>query len=199
MTDWTASDARVIVDLPDGNPEDLVAAGEVLIQEALTSWALPIERLDELAELRQVFGARARIGVSGLRTAAQVRDAVAGGAAFLLADITREEMLAAAGGLPLALGALTLNEIARAADLSPLVQVIPCDSMGSMYGRSLPALFPDVELIATGRMERFVVELWLEAGAAAACPRGWFSPDSVTEPDLSEFRQRCRALNVADL
>lgn len=199
MTDWPGPDVRVIIDLPDGNPDDLVAAGEVLVQEGLTTWALPAARLEEWDELSAVFGRRASLGVSGVRTAAQVEAAVAAGAAFLLADITHKSLVAAAGDVPLALGALTPNEIARAAGLGGPVQVVPCDSMGSMYGRALPALFPEVPLIATGRMERFVVDMWLEAGVAAVCPRGWFSPETLSAPDLSAFRQRCRGLDLSDL
>ncbi|HVK45481.1 MAG TPA: hypothetical protein VM429_11320, partial [Micropruina sp.] len=51
---------RVIVALPPAELDDLVAAGEVLIQEGLSVWTLPYARRHELEGLRQVFGRRAR-------------------------------------------------------------------------------------------------------------------------------------------
>ncbi|MGB2977975.1 MAG: hypothetical protein WBB78_05575, partial [Propionicimonas sp.] len=57
---------RVVLSLPAVDPDDLIAACEVLWQEGHRVWSLPADRLDEVAGLRSVFGRRARIGVHNI-------------------------------------------------------------------------------------------------------------------------------------
>ena len=64
--------SRMIVELPVGDPDDQLAAGEVLVQEGLATWVVPFERRAELVRLRELFGRRVRLGVSDLRTPGQV-------------------------------------------------------------------------------------------------------------------------------
>lgn len=184
---------RVIVELPDGDPDDLVAAGEVMIQEGLSVWTVPFERRAELGPLREVFGRRVRLGVSDLRGGDQVAAAAAVAPDLLLAPFAEPELMDAAGATPVVLGGLTPSEVARGLRLgAAAVQVVPCDAMGSLYARTLTAMFPGAPLIATGRLERFQCEMWLEAGALAVCPVGVIGPDDVAEPDLAELRHRCQ-------
>ncbi len=200
MASWDVlRGARVIVDLPEGDADDLIAVGEVLLQEALPVWCLPRSRAGELSGLRAVFGERVVLGLGDLRTPGQVSAAVAAGADFLLGLVGAASLAEAAGEIPIALGALTPSEIAAASDVAGAVQVIPCDALGSMYSRTLPALFAGVPLVASGTMERFIAEMWLEAGAAAVCPRGWIRPELASDPDLSELRRRVQALDFTDL
>ncbi|HMQ38021.1 MAG TPA: bifunctional 4-hydroxy-2-oxoglutarate aldolase/2-dehydro-3-deoxy-phosphogluconate aldolase, partial [Micropruina sp.] len=185
--------SRVIVELPAGDPDDLIAAGEVLIQEGLAAWTLPFDRHAELGRLRAVFGRRARLGVSDLRTTEQLEAASGAGADLLLTPFAEPALVEAAGEIPVVLGGLTPSEVARALSLGPAaVQVIPCDALGSLYARTLTAMFPEQPLIATGKLERFQCEMWLEAGALAVCPAGAIGPDDIAEPDLAELRHRCQ-------
>lgn len=185
--------SRVIVELPAGDVDDLIAAGEVLIQEGLAAWTLPFDRHAELGPLREVFGRRARLGVSDLRSPEQVAAAAEAGADLLLAPFADPALLDAAGPTPVVLGGLTPSEVARALSLGPAaVQVIPCDALGSLYARTLTAMFPGEPLIAAGKLERFQCEMWLEAGALAVCPAGAIGADDVAEPDLAELRHRCQ-------
>lgn len=190
--------SRTIVELPTGDSDDLVAAGEVLVQEGLAAWTVPFERRAELVGLREVFGRRARLGVSNLRTADQVRLVVARGTAdLLLSPFASAELVAAASDTPLVLGGLTPSEVATALDLGPAaVQVIPCDAFGSLYAQTLTAMFPGEPLIATGKLERFQCEMWLDAGALAVCPVGAFGADDIAEPDLSGLRHRCQGYRL---
>jgi 2-dehydro-3-deoxyphosphogluconate aldolase / (4S)-4-hydroxy-2-oxoglutarate aldolase len=185
--------SRVIVELPVGDPDDLVAAGEVLVQEGLGVWTVPFERRAELDRLREVFGRRARLGVSDLRTPEQMARAAAAGAELLLSPFASAPLRDAAGAVPVVLGGLTPTEVAVALALAPAaVQVIPCDAVGSLYARTLTSMFPAEPLIATGKLERFQCEMWLEAGALAVCPVQAIGVDDVAEPDLADLRHRCQ-------
>ena len=188
--------ARVIIELPPGDESDLIAGGEVLIQERLACWTVPYARRGELAELRRVFGRRVRLGVSDLRTPAQVEQALAAEPDLLLSPFADAGLLAAAAGTALVLGGLTPGEIAAALRLGPAAaQVIPCDALGSLYARTLTTIFDGEPLIATGRLERFQCELWLEAGAVAVAPVGMVSTSDIEDPDLADLRRRVQGYN----
>ena len=75
--------------------------------------------------------------------------------------------------------------------------MLPCDALGSLYARTVTGLFADEPLIATGRLERFQCELWLDAGAVAVSPTGAFSTDDVEDPDLTDLRRRAQGYNFA--
>ena len=73
------------------------------------------------------------------------------------------------------------------------VQVTPCDALGSLYARTVTDLFAGEPLIATGKLERFQCEMWLDAGALAVCPVGLVGAADVADPDLADLRRRARA------
>lgn len=159
---------RVVVEVPATGVEDWVAVAEVLVQEGLSAWALPPALIPCLPEVIALFGRRARVGVTGLTDADGVRRAVEAGAHFLLAPIADPALAEAAGGVPLAQGGLTPTEIAAVArGGAAAVMVAPADALGTTYARTLPALFPGVALLASGRLEHYQCAMWLEAGARA--------------------------------
>ena len=104
---------RVIIELPPADENDLIAGGEVLIQEHLACWTVPHARRDELSGLRRVFGRRVRLGISDLRTPAQVADALICEPDLLLSPFAQADLLAAASGTPLVLGRALRAEIQR--------------------------------------------------------------------------------------
>jgi 2-dehydro-3-deoxyphosphogluconate aldolase/(4S)-4-hydroxy-2-oxoglutarate aldolase len=187
---------RVIVELPVAHLDDLIAAGELLIQEHLDCWTVPYGRRGELAGLREVFGRRVRLGVADLRCTGQIEHALAETPDLLLSPFGDAELVAAAAGTPLVLGGLTPSELSAALRLgTAAVQVLPCDALGSLYARTVTGMFTDEPLIATGRLERFQCELWLDAGAVAVSPSGAFSTDDVEDPDLTDLRRRAQGYN----
>ncbi|MFT3859836.1 hypothetical protein [Micropruina sp.] len=187
---------RVIVELPVAQLDDLVAAGEVLIQERLDCWTVPYSRRDELPGLRAMFGRRVRLGVADLRTADQVQDALAVEPDLVLSPFARADLVAAASTTPLVLGGLTPSELAAALRFgTAAVQVVPCDALGSLYARTVTGMFAGEPLIATGRLERFQCELWLDAGAAAVSPSGAVTTADVEDPDLADLRRRAQGYN----
>lgn len=180
---------RVILTLPAVDLDDLVAACEVLWQEEHRMWALPVDRLDELAGLKAVFGRRAAIGICGLTTAEQAAAAVAEGATWLASIYPLAEVVEAAGDVPTVLGGLTPSEL-RLADLAgaSAVQVVPADAFGSTYARELPSLIEEVPLLATGKLEHYQAELWLSAGAVAVWHPSLIAAPLVADTDLASLR-----------
>ena len=194
---------RLFVEVPDALA-DWIPACEVVVQERLAAFALGAARLEDLPTALAFFGRRARVGVHGASTPQQVADAFGAGAHFVTSPVCTPDLLDAAGGRPLVVGALTPTEVAIAAGQGAMaVQIIPADVMSTAYSRALLPLCPDVPIVATGRLERFQAEMWLDAGAAAVglvetalkaeTSQGIF-PDVL---DLDEARRRCQA--YADL
>lgn len=190
--------ARVIVEFDPEVPDDWAAAAEVLNQEGLRAWALPVGRTDLLPEAISLFGRRSRIGVWGVTTAAQAAAAAASGAHFITSLLWEPGLAEACGETPFVPGALTPTEIGRAvAGGASTVQVVPADAFGMTYSRTVPALFPGVEVVAAGKFERFQAEMWLDAGAAAvALSRSVVklteSDDGEHTLDLDEVRRHCQ-------
>lgn len=159
----------VVIELPRGGVTDWVAVAEVLLQEGLTAWAVPTDQFDLLAEMLPLYARRARIGVSGVVTPQEVHRAADAGAAFALSPILDAALAdAAAGRIPLLMGALSPTEVARAAAAGEgAVVVAPADAVGTSYARALPPMFPGLDVVAWGRLERYQCEMWLDAGAQA--------------------------------
>lgn len=190
---------RVIVSLPAADPDDLVAAGEVLLQEGFRAWSLPFGRSATLPRLKGLFGRRATIGIHAVTTAAQVEPAVSAGASFLASALLVDAVVTAAGGVPVVLGGLTPNELhAGMGAGAAAVQVIPCDAFGSGYARVLPSMMAGTPVIASGRMEHYQAELWLDSGAIAVWPRGLVTRELVTDADLDGLRRRCQQWRLGE-
>ncbi len=198
---------RLFVEFPDDRLADWLPAAEVLVQEGLAAWALPVAQLDLLPEALAVFGRRARVGVRGAATPQDVARAAASGAHFVTSPVASPALADAAGEVPFLAGALTPTEVMAAAAGGGAVQVVPADVLGTAYARTLPRLLPAVELVATGRLERFQTELWLQAGAAAVGLVGVIlRPESGpgaaaddTPNDLEEVRRRAQSYRLLDL
>lgn len=159
---------RVVIEVPRAGLPDWVALGEVLLQEGLGAWALPPELLPNAPEVLAVFGFRARVGACGVTDAVGVRAAVDAGVHFILSPVNDPEMVAAAGDVPFLGGALTPGEVAGAVRAgADSVLICPADALGTAYARTLPPMFPGVQLVPWGRLERYQAEMWLDAGAAA--------------------------------
>lgn len=157
---------RLVAEIPDGLP-DWLGACEVLLQERIRAWAFKPTDLERLGEAVRMFGRRAKVGVCGVRTPEEATAAAAAGAHFLTATVSSSALLDAAGDTPIALGALTPNEVQHALDLGvKTVQIVPGEVLGMAYARTLTAMFPGTPMLATGRLERYQCDMWLDAGAS---------------------------------
>ncbi len=180
---------EVIVSLPDIELEDLVPACEVLCQENFRLWSVPVTRTDDLEALLRVFGRRAKVGVHDVTEADQVVAAAAAGAVFAASTYVLPELVAAVPELPVILGGLTPSELnAGMAAGAAGVQLVPTEAFGTAYARTLPDLVKPAPLIATGRLERYQAELWLEAGAVAVWPSALVTATLASQDSLDGLR-----------
>lgn len=189
----------VIVRLPDLDADELVPACEVLCQEGFKVWTVAAVQLPQLPALLRLFGRRARIGVHEVTAAGEVEAAAAAGAAFAASDFALPELIAAVEGFPVVLGGLTPSELrAGMAAGAAAVQLVPSEAFGTSYARVLPQLLAPYPLIASGRIERYQAELWLESGGVAVCPRELVGPESVLGDSLDGLRVTLQSWRLGD-
>lgn len=189
----------VIVSLPELDAEELVPACEVLCQEGFKLWTVAIGQLSALPTLQRLFGRRARIGVHGVTTPDEAVATAAAGAAFAASGFLLPELVAAAPGLPVILGGLTPTELrAGMAAGAAAVQLVPSEAFGTSYARILPELLSPYPLIASGRVERYQAELWLEAGGVAVWPRDLVEADVILGDSLDGLRATLQHWRLGD-
>lgn len=189
----------LIVSLPELEFDDLVPACEVLCQEGFRVWSLPIGQLAELPALLRLFGRRARVGVHDVTLAAEVAAAARAGAAFAASTYLLPGLVAAAPDLPVILGGLTPSELhAGLVAGAVAVQLVPTEAFGTAFARALPQLMHPAPLIASGRLERYQAELWLEAGAVGVWPSELVSTELALGESLDGLRVKLQQWRLGD-
>ncbi len=185
----------MLASLPDVDADIMIAACEVMWEEGLRAWSVPVGRLDLVQALRSPFGRRALIGVHGVTRVSEGTAAVAAGARFVAAPWIVDGLVEAAGELPVILGGLTPSElVAAAAAGAAAVQVLPVEALPFSYASALPSLVgDDIALIATGDLSREEASEWLDGGAVGVWTTGLASPEAVTDLDLDRLRVECQA------
>lgn len=132
--------------------------------------------------IREAASSSAVVGAGTVLTADQVRAAVASGARFLVTPVLRPEVTAAAGEVPVFVGALTPTEILAAVDMgATAVKVFPASIGGPEYIRDLRGPFPDLVLVPSGGIGEENARLYLEAGAAAVYAGSSLAPAALVE------------------
>lgn len=189
----------VIVGLPEVDADELVPACEVLCQEGFTLWTVAPTQLGQLSAVLGMFGRRARVGVRGVTEPAEVVAAASGGAAFAMSDFLLPALVEAVPGFPVVLGGLTPSELrAGAVAGAAAVQLVPSEAFGAGYLRILPQLLDERPVIASGKLERYQAELWLESGGLAVCPRDLVGPDAVLGETLDDLRVTLQHWRLGD-
>ncbi len=189
----------VIIGLPDLDVDELVPACEVLCQEGFALWTVGPARLEQLPRLLGLFGRRARAGVHGVTEPAQVVAAAAAGAVLVMSDFLLADLVEAVPGFPVVLGGLTPSELRSGAVAgAAAVQLVPSEAFGTGYARVLPQVLAPWPVIASGRLERYQAEIWLESGGVAVCPRDLVGPDAVLGDSLDDFRVTLQHWRLGD-
>ncbi len=188
----------VVVSLPDIEADELVPICEVLCQEGFKLWAVTTDRVPDLPALLRVFGRRARIGVQNVTAPEQVVMARDAGAAFAASAYLLPDLVSAAPDLPVILGGLTPSELhAGASAGAAAVQIVPTEAFGTSYSRTLPGMV-SADLIATGRLERYQAELWLESGAVAVWPHDLIGRELISGDSLDPLRVKLQQWRLGD-
>lgn len=190
---------RVIVGLPELDADELVPACEVLCQEGFALWTVAVTQIEQLPGLLRIFGRRARVGVHGVTEPSEVVAAATAGAAFVMSDFLLPGLVGAVAGFPVVLGGLTPSELRSGAITgAAAVQLLPSEAFGTGYARILPEILTPWPVIASGKLERYQAELWLESGGAAVCPRELVGPEAVLGDSLDDLRVTLQHWHLRD-
>lgn len=170
-----------------------------LSERGFSTIAVELDAADAFDAIAAAASTDAVVGARGVTDAAGARDAVAAGAAFLVAPFdARDEVLRAAGSTTVVLAALSPSEVSGAwrATRSP-VEVFPASMGGAPYLRTLHDAMPNIPLMPAGGIGHDDLAAFLDAGAlgvtvgSALCPA-----DSVERGDLGEIATRASALRA---
>ena len=189
----------LVVCLPDALADHLVGVVEVLIQEGFRSFSVPVAT-EELGVMVSIFGARARIGASSVRSADDVRRAAELGAGFLLADLLDEDIVATAKETNLAsyVPAMTPTEVQAALRLPVTgVTLAPADVVGHAMAGHLHSLGLIDRVVPFGGIGAYAAGQWLKAGSPAACVDTTLLGDAPSGGDLGKLRERCGSFRNA--
>ena len=120
------------------------------------------------------------------------------GAAFAASAYLLPDLVSAAPDLPVILGGLTPSELhAGASAGAAAVQIVPTEAFGTSYSRTLPGMV-SADLIATGRLERYQAELWLESGAVAVWPHDLIGRELISGDSLDPLRVKLQQWRLGD-
>lgn len=129
----------------------------------------------------ETFGNKIVVGAGTLTEVAQVREAVAAGARYLVSPGLDPEVAAAMAdsGLLTMVGALTPSEVMAARRVGDVVKLFPGSLGGPAYLKALRGPFPNVPFMPTGGVSRDNVRAWLDAGAVAVGAGGELVPSAA--------------------
>ncbi|HSK91048.1 MAG TPA: UTRA domain-containing protein [Euzebyales bacterium] len=171
--------------------EGLVRGGVRVIEFTLTG----DNALEAMRAARQVPDAV--VGIGSVLTAAQAREAVAAGAAFLVSPVGAPEIVAASGDVPVFLAGHTPTELHRAwRSTGAPVKLFPAD--GPAYLRSVLAPMPDLPVMPSGGVSADNAAEYLRAGAVALNVGGALCPaQALVSGDGDDLARRARRLRTA--
>jgi 2-dehydro-3-deoxyphosphogluconate aldolase/(4S)-4-hydroxy-2-oxoglutarate aldolase len=181
--------ARVAAVIRADDPESAVAIAEALVEGGLTAVELTYttpRASESIAQARSRLGDGVLVGAGTLTTAAQVAEAAAAGADFLVSphlDHRLLETMLESGRLALP-GVLTPSEVASAlAHGAAAVKLFPASSGGTAHLRALFGPFPGIKVVPTGGIALEDVGAWLKAGAWAVGVGGKLAPRRLEDGD----------------
>lgn len=151
--------------------------------------------LDRLPALIAEFGADAEIGVGTITRTSEARQAIAGGASFLVTPTVNPEVIALAidHDTQIFPGGLTPTELFGAWKAgASAVKIFPAQTVGPQYGSHLRGPFPELEFLPSGGVGIDDIPAWLLAGALAVSLGGPLVGDALRGGSLAELRARAR-------
>lgn len=157
----------------DFSVSKIVKVGAALVSAQLNVMEVTLNSADALAaiaKLRREFGERLLVGAGTVRTAAQVIEAQAANAQFIVSpnlDLASVAHSQAQGLLHLP-GVFTATEAQTAfAAGCHLVKLFPADLLGPAYLKAVRAPLDDVEFVPTGGITADNIAEYVRAGAVA--------------------------------
>ncbi|MEU6198935.1 bifunctional 4-hydroxy-2-oxoglutarate aldolase/2-dehydro-3-deoxy-phosphogluconate aldolase [Streptomyces sp. NPDC047061] len=144
----------------------LAAGGVTCLEVTLTTAGA----LDAITRIRAELGGDVAVGAGTVLTRADLRDAVAAGAQFLVAPNVEPDVVRASAdlGVPFYPGAWTPTEVATAWRAgAAAVKLFPASTGGPAHLRQLRAPLPEIPLVAVGGVGLDEAAGYLAAGARA--------------------------------
>ncbi|MGO1384062.1 MAG: hypothetical protein ACTHWA_06735 [Arachnia sp.] len=182
----------LIICLDDVGLDDLVGPVEVMVQEGLKTFSLPVGHADT-DDIIAIFGARARFGVHGEVSGAAI-ESNRGWCKFALANVADADVVAAAreAGVPLWVQAMTPAEVRAVLALGATgAMLFPADVVGHVMAERLRVLGLAEFVIPRGGIGAFSSTEWMKAGAPAACVDTTLLGDALRGGNLGALRDRC--------
>lgn len=174
----------------------LAAGGVTCLEVTLTTAGA----LDAIARIKDELGAAVSVGAGTVLSAADVRDALAAGAEFLVAPNVEPDVIRTAAGLgiPFYPGAWTATEVTTAWRAgAAAVKLFPACTGGPAHLRQLRAPLPEIPLMAVGGVDLEAAGQYIAAGALAVGVGSPLLRDADRDPApeaLSALTARARAL-----
>jgi 2-dehydro-3-deoxyphosphogluconate aldolase/(4S)-4-hydroxy-2-oxoglutarate aldolase len=153
--------------------------------------------LEMIAQLRQQYEGRMKIGAGTVLDLSMAKEAAAAGAEYLISPNLDEEVLqyGLENGLEVWPGTMTPTEIVRAYQLgASAVKLFPMASLGIGYLKEIRAPLNHIPIIATGGVNRQNIRAMFEAGAAAVgMGSNLVDKKLIAEGKFGELRELARA------
>lgn len=198
------AEAGVVAVLRGPSAEAVVAAGGALLRGGVRALEVTFTTPDAaraLRELRARHGEQLLLGAGTLRRAAQVEQAVAAGARFLVSPGLDDDVLDAAqgSGLPTWAGVCTPTEVMRATARGlTALKLFPAGVGGVALLRALREPFPEVAFMPTGGVTVANLGEWLAAGAVAVGAGGSLCPPrELADGAWEAIERRARDFSAA--
>jgi 2-dehydro-3-deoxyphosphogluconate aldolase / (4S)-4-hydroxy-2-oxoglutarate aldolase len=180
--------------------EHLDAVLDVLVEAGIRSLEITLNTPGALEGIRRAitrYGTEVTVGAGTVRTVADVEDAVAAGARFLVSPHTDPALTVRARelGVPYLPGAFTATEIVSAWNAgAAAIKLFPARLGGPRYLRDLREPLPDIPIVPTGGVSADNVAEWFAAGAVAVGVGGTLLGNALDGGDLSALAARTAEL-----
>lgn len=173
------------------------------IAEALVAGGLPVlevtlrtpAALDAIRAMKQVAGAV--VGAGTVLNPAQLTDARAAGAEFIVSPGLTQQLGEAIGATPFLPGVSTTGDIMRALDLGfTRLKFFPAEAAGGLpVLKAMAAVFGNVRFCPTGGITQGSAPAWLAEPAVACVGGSWLAPrGQPVDPEAIMARARAAAL-----
>jgi 2-dehydro-3-deoxyphosphogalactonate aldolase len=169
------TDTGLVAILRGVTPRDVVALGEVLVQEGFSAVEVPLNSPDPFASVRllaQAFGERCAVGAGTVLTVPDVVRARDAGARILVAPNCDPAVIAAAvahGMRPYPGVATPTEAFTAVAAGARSIKLFPSDAVGIGGMKAWRAVLPgDVEMLPVGGVDESNLAAWAVAGAGGA-------------------------------
>jgi 2-dehydro-3-deoxyphosphogluconate aldolase/(4S)-4-hydroxy-2-oxoglutarate aldolase len=174
----------------------LVAAAEVIADAGIRAVEFPLTTPGALDALRELRDRRPQLlaGAGTVITPADVAEAHAAGAQFLVSPCTRPSALATAAdcGVAMVPGAFTATEVVTAQELgAEVIKLFPA-TLGPAYLAALRGPLPRARLIPTGGVDLEAIKDFLDAGAFAVALGSPLVGDALETGELDTLAERAQ-------